>query len=293
MGDLLPTLSKIVPDGPPKIRAARKRLAAALGRITLPVASDYVQHAATEAAHTEVVAADLLDNDGAVRSTARAEEWRVGLEQLDADQRFLDDEERMIGDHLQPRCRSRPTRALHTARGYLATIETPENVAGMKDHIVLVKTAYNAARDDPACRLLEIPETDREVTMALKAFVVCSTGAGRAAELSGAIEQAVREGVVEPLIAEVHELVPDPLDLKGERLQHAFDLGKLLTAVAILVVLAFAGATVWDAAYEPKPAFADFSDYFTLYSAALASGAAAAVLGVLAYWRPAPATSPG
>ena len=42
--------------------------------------------------------------------------------------------------------------------------------------------------------------------------------------------------------------------------------------------------------FEMTTAFAGFADYFALFSAALASSAATTVLGLLAYWRPAPAT---
>jgi hypothetical protein len=56
-------------------------------------------------------------------------------------------------------------------------------------------------------------------------------------------------------------------------------------------VLGFAGVTVEEAAYRDKHTFASFHDYFTLFSAALASGAAASVLSLLAYSRPDPPAS--
>jgi hypothetical protein len=56
-------------------------------------------------------------------------------------------------------------------------------------------------------------------------------------------------------------------------------------------VVGFAGLTVEQAAYNDKPTFSSFHDYFTLFSAALASGAAAAAISLLAYWRPDPPTS--
>jgi hypothetical protein len=70
----------------------------------------------------------------------------------------------------------------------------------------------------------------------------------------------------------------------------------MLTLATCLVVLAFAGATVYEAAYDPNNTFATFPDYFKLFSAALASGAAASVIALLAYWqlpKSAPASTGG
>jgi hypothetical protein len=62
-----------------------------------------------------------------------------------------------------------------------------------------------------------------------------------------------------------------------------------LCSLVAVVALAYAGVAVSQAAYASKPLFHSFGDYVTLFSAALASSAAATVLGIVAYWRPAPA----
>jgi hypothetical protein len=59
-----------------------------------------------------------------------------------------------------------------------------------------------------------------------------------------------------------------------------------LTAVAILVTWTYAFFSIKHATYDPKPLFAGFGDYLELFSAALGSGAAATVLGLLSDWRP-------
>lgn len=61
-----------------------------------------------------------------------------------------------------------------------------------------------------------------------------------------------------------------------------------LTGIALVITLAFAGATVLKAVYYTNATFSSGWDYFTLFSAALASGAAASVLSLVGYWRPTP-----
>jgi hypothetical protein len=61
----------------------------------------------------------------------------------------------------------------------------------------------------------------------------------------------------------------------------------LLTAACIVVALAFSFFTTKTAAYDPNLSFGTDADYFALFSAALGSGVAATVLGLVANWRPA------
>jgi hypothetical protein len=93
---------------------------------------------------------------------------------------------------------------------------------------------------------------------------------------------------VRATLARAHAVSSPSFALHARLLTLETALGGLSLGLTVLVALGFAGVTVYEAAYAPKTSFAGFPDYFTLFSAALASGVAATVLGLLAYWRPAP-----
>jgi hypothetical protein len=59
-----------------------------------------------------------------------------------------------------------------------------------------------------------------------------------------------------------------------------------LTGVLILLITAWALLALMQGVYEPKPAFGTTADYIALITAAIGSGAAAAVLGLVAIWNP-------
>ena len=71
---------------------------------------------------------------------------------------------------------------------------------------------------------------------------------------------------------------------EGRRRGAKIALG-LLTLLLVLLLPVYAVLSVRHAAYAPKPLFHDFGDYFDLFAAALASGVAAAVIGLLSIWR--------
>ena len=79
--------------------------------------------------------------------------------------------------------------------------------------------------------------------------------------------------------------VPELLSLPGTRLLSVLVLPWMVaTLLCIVVALAFAGVTVALAAYDAKPEYGTWQDDFSLFSAALASGAAGTVVGLLAPW---------
>ena len=59
-----------------------------------------------------------------------------------------------------------------------------------------------------------------------------------------------------------------------------------MSALLCLAALAYAFVAVKQSAYDAKPLFHSLADYVRLFAAAAGSGAAAVVLGFLAYWQP-------
>jgi hypothetical protein len=62
-------------------------------------------------------------------------------------------------------------------------------------------------------------------------------------------------------------------------------LALAVTGAIGLAALVYAGLTIWNEIYDPRPTFDAFGDYLALFSAALGSGAAGTVLGLLGYWQ--------
>ena len=58
----------------------------------------------------------------------------------------------------------------------------------------------------------------------------------------------------------------------------------VLTAVTVVFLLGLAILTVLMAVYEPDPVFGGFADYFKVFTAAVGSTTAAAVVTVLLLW---------
>ena len=91
-------------------------------------------------------------------------------------------------------------------------------------------------------------------------------------------------GPVVTVDAEVDELELLELGTFGVPPAPALGLLRVATSVFVLAVIAWALLALDLGVYEPKPAFGTASDYVALITAAFGSGAAGAVLGLLAVW---------
>jgi hypothetical protein len=234
----------------------------ALNHTDLPETPAYVEAARKEARRTGFVMSDFVGEDDKLRTTPVAVGWKIGLEQLAAKRDQLKTLETDIATKLKPECRTAPTNALAQARALLGTVDEPDDVEGISAAVTDAQAAYNVAWDNRDCRIAALADATREAPV--ESVEVSAPGAEEAA--------------------------PPTFDLHGGLLRAETALGWAGVVLAAAFVLVLAGTTVYEAAYESKPAFAGFADYFALFSAALASSAATTVLGLLAYWRPAPAT---
>jgi len=255
---LYSTLSKVVPAGAHAVRTARAQLASALDATSLPVTSAYLAPARKEANRSELCVSDVIDEQNAVRpSGGRAEDWLAGLRMLENGHEALRNLRSAVESHIKPGCGA-PFEALADAEGKLDAIETPDDVADLQRLIDAAKAAYKSALRDRRCVLRGVDS----------------------AEMVRAVE--ARSGVEDLSFG-----IPRPIDLPAPALATAVVLARIATALVIAAILGLAGLTVYLAAYDAKPLFAGWRDWFALFSAMLASTAAAAALGVLAYWRPA------
>jgi hypothetical protein len=91
---------------------------------------------------------------------------------------------------------------------------------------------------------------------------------------------AVLQGRRSPLEALI------PMGLSAGKLGAWIWIARVLTGLVLVVALAYAFVTIKQSSYDTKPLFSAAGDYLTLFSAALASGASAAVLALLGNWRP-------
>ncbi len=103
---------------------------------------------------------------------------------------------------------------------------------------------------------------------------ILATGPERAAA-PPALELALRGAI---------ETITEPRRSLGTLAGRTFR-AMFATAIALIVVLAYASFAIMYAVYIPNPLFHSFGDYLTLFSAALGSGAVATALALLGYWR--------
>lgn len=292
-GEVFPIVSKIVTTGAKTVRAARAKLAEALP----PQARDeprYVTEARKEATTDTFVVGDFLDGDGKLRETTRADAWRTNLRQLGHDRELLEQLDEQIARTLLAECRREPLAATRKAWALFRGFDTPDKIKSLDEAIAAANLAYNAKRLDSGCR----PDPPAPVSETFRGNYFDESWAcygdttrptlvvARRNEMMHTLTRAVNLAKVLPVVQELRSVSTPAMDLKGGLLELETWFGWFGILLGVIATLAFAGVAVWNAAYEPKPAFAGFSDYFALFSAALASGAAAGVLALLGYWRP-------
>jgi hypothetical protein len=248
---ILGFIGPVVKRGPTEARAKRAKLLDAVKGSSVAATHPY-RVAATNVAETPThKIGDFLKADG-TPATHPADTWETGLEGLEEVQKKLESEKQRIEDTIKDEqdCRKVPLAKLKTATDHFGAIADPDHVDDdeLKALMVRLRDAITAAAED----------------------FHCSKGV---AEASGAAAG------LKALVWPVGEALPKVA------LVSVLALGAALTLLACLVVSAFAIANVYATVYIPKPAFGTCADYFALFTAALASGAAVAVVGFLGYWR--------
>jgi len=254
---ILATAHGLVRNGPQQVAAARRGLHEALEQSSLPPGHDYRNAAEHEARRSDLSLDDFLDGDDKVLEATPAEHFRRGLVKLQAAAREIEFERQRIQQLLKPECRELPAAALEAAQLRFGAIDQPGEVGELEAKLGTVKDATEEALAKDECR------------------VSVRRGAEAAESESG-----------QPVAFEA--VTDQKLSLSGPAAR-TFKLSVLgaLTAVCVILVLAFAYLTVKHATYDDKPTLAGFRDHFAIFSAALASGAAAAAVALLAIWDPA------
>jgi hypothetical protein len=291
VGDVLAAIGGIVGTGPRGVRHARSELRDALAATPLPGSPAYAAGAGDEARRTDFKPADFIDDDLKPKP-ALADEWRAGIGQLAADAELLEQLSTAIDATLRAGCQEEPREAVARAQAALELVATPETVAGMNEKITDAKAVYLTALKTANCRKVPKREAhERSRTILLEYLLRSGVGpdAGMLVEQMATAGIDSVGGAIARVVERARSMARQPaIHLRGKQLWRETLVGEIVTAAAAALVIGFAGATVWEAAYEAKPAFAGFADYFALFSAALASGAAASVLSLLAFWRPQP-----
>jgi hypothetical protein len=284
-GDILAIVQRVV-GAAPKIRRTRKVLAQKLRATTLASDHPYVVAAEAEVRRSSVHVGDIVDDTGKAKPP-RAQVFADHLAQLEADQASLV-QLRGLLDRLNDGCSADARKALDIAEAHFKSIDAPERVASLDDYILDAHGAISAATETAGCIKTEHAKTfHAEWQTVLENASSGSTmrfESGTMRTLFLSPDRTTGAAVIRQL----RSVTTPPLELTGSALWRDELVALALTGGAMLVTFAFAATTVVKAAYYGNATFSSGWDYFTLFSAALASGAAATVLTLVDYWHPKP-----
>lgn len=257
--DLLPVLSGVVKRGPPAARRARHELAEAIRVTPVSASHRFVTAARAAAERRDHKLTDFLKPDGAVRDVHPAREWLAALAQLAQIEVELGARQREIESTLVVGdCRTKPEAALATATAAFSSADSAKEVDDLEAKLDEVEQAIEVARQEPGC-----------------------TGGNERLFAAGGATIRVAGPAAPP--AEMLDLgtsgLPRPVTPSIALLRRiTIALGFVLTGWALLAL--------YLGVYEPKPAFGTTADFIALITAAIGSGAAGAVLGLVAIWKP-------
>jgi hypothetical protein len=284
-GDILAIVQRVV-GAAPKIRRTRKVLAQKLRATPLANNHPYVVAARDEVRRSSVRVADIVDDTGKAEPP-RAQVFADHLAQLEADQASLV-QLRGLLDRLDDGCSADARKALDIADAHFKSIDAPERVASLDDYILDAHGAISAATETAGCVKTEHAKTFHAEWQ--KVLENSSSGSTVRIE-SGEMRTLFRfpdRTAGAAIVRQLRSVTTPPLELTGRALWRDELVAMGLTGGAMLVTFAFAATTVVKAAYYGNATFSSGWDYFTLFSAALASGAAATVLTLVDYWHPKP-----
>jgi hypothetical protein len=254
---LLAVLAGVLERGPPAARRARQDLGEAVRVTPLPASHGFVEAAAAEAGRRDHELDDFLKPDGTTRDVHQARDWLTALAQLERQSTQLTVAQHEIESTLaaEGECRADADAALTAARAAFAKVSAPEEADAIEEKIETVHQAIAAARERPECRAQE-------------GFFVMGGGAGVAASPAGTPVEMLDLGT-----AGLPQLETPSIGLL-----------RLVTFALMAIVTLWALMALWQSVYEPKDAFGTLDDYLALLTAAIGSGAAGAVLGLVAIW---------
>ncbi len=192
--------------------------------------------------------------DGEERSSHPIDEWAAAVRRLSAIRVELDGERRRY-DSISPEHQHPARQALLKAEERYKDLEKPAELPQIDARLDEVRDAI----DDGLAR-----------SRAVRGAGPMGTG------WVPAVRTAPR-GPLESLVS---------LVWRSQGLGSRIWIARGLTLLVLVIVLTYAFVSIKQAAFDADPLFADGSDYLTLFSAALASGAGATVLAHIGYWRP-------
>jgi hypothetical protein len=244
-------IAPVINEGPGQARGARQELERAISADPLDATSAYQRAAAAEAARTDNKVTDFLKPDGS-RATHPAADLDAGLAAMRDYRIKLATAEHEISSSLRASCQQQPLTKLGVARMRWERVGSRSEIADLAEPFRQLRDTIDDRLNTPNCLAQNV--------------------AGASAAFMATVNPLATPGA------------PAPTGLTGASLVARTFLLALLTGVTVAAVLLFAFETVQLGAYRSKITFGSFGDYFTLFSTALASGAAATVAALLAPW---------
>jgi hypothetical protein len=246
--ELLDKLAPLVNEGPDKASEARRALADAADKTTVPAGHPYLKGAAAIANPDRPHAlTDFLDEEGN-EAAHPADRWNEGLAQLEKRRAELETAQ-ADAHRLKERCRKEVEPRLNEATYALGRIATPEAVPELEAPFTGLRSQLDEKLGDSSC---------------------LQPGEDLAA--AGGLAEGARE-----FAARVTSL--DAGRLKGSLIGLV-----AVTALLIGIALVVAFYTVKFATFDSNETFGTAEDWFGFVAAGFASGVAATVAGLLSPW---------
>jgi hypothetical protein len=263
--DILPLVDWVMEQGSKVAAAGRAELRRRL-EAELPDDNRYRKGAEDFLEEIAEPKADDFFADGKPASGYRTDEWIVGLEKLERQQRELQSLEQDVAEMKPPTDDAK--KALVSAQRAIAAAARPAAVDGVDEKLDALREAVGVT-----ATFLEGPNyLTRSVFLADMANLAAT--AGDAGVGSKGIEP---KPMVEPL-------PPRPM------LDRLWPY-QLATAALVGLALLFAVLTIEHTVFEPIADFGDYQDYFALVSAAITAGVSSTVVALLSPWNSSEAPS--
>lgn len=249
--ELLPTVADMVRRGPRLAEEARAELSRRLSASNLPPGQAARAAAIIEASRA-MRCADFIDADG--KPTTHPARLLAGvITQLESLKPVLEALGKKIDD-LPESKRAKASEALKAAQARFETAEKPEHVTKLQDLIDETRQAIAAAGGVPSSAFFAMAGPAKAMLGTTIGSLIL--GLGPAAEKRGLGSLLKRFAV--PLLG---------------------------TAGVLIVTAVWAVLTIKLTVYDAKPAFGS-GDYLSLLVAAVGSGAAGSILGIVSAWNP-------
>jgi hypothetical protein len=245
--DLLPIVVGVVEREPGQAVEARTQLTQALASATeLPSTHQLRIAAQDEAARTDNRASDFLTEDGGLREKHPASLMVPMVQRMNEHATSLRGEQERI-NQLKSHCRMQADDAMKKAKSAFDQVRAEDQLSALEQALNNLMNTVDTAFGRPDC-------VEREPG---------PRGARPREALAPSTTLAIAPG----------------------GLRRALALAGVATFLVVATAITFAFVSIFYANYAPTQTFGTQTDYFTLFTAALGSTAAASVLATLMYWN--------